>query len=166
MTVDTQSVLSIPDHQGFAECAALPATFGTAYIAIRVLAQMQRTESILIHAAAGGTGQAAIQIAQGLDATIFATVGSAEKRQWLVDTYGISKDHIFYSRDSSFADGVKRISPKGVDVVINSVVGDALQASWGCIAPFGRFIEIGKRDILSNANYPWLPSSNMSHFMR
>lgn len=72
-------------------------------------------------------------------------------------TYGIPEDHIFYSRDTSFAEGVKRqTSGRGVDLVLNSLAGEELMASWGCIAPYGRFLEIGKRDILSNKKLPML----------
>ena len=151
---NSRFVIRIPHELAFTEAAALPATFVTAHIAIHHVARMSVGESILIHAGAGGTGQAAIQIAKRLNAEIFVTVGSAAKRQWLVDKYNIPEEHIFHSRDSSFAQGIRRMTSHGVDVIINSLAGENLVASWECIAPFGRFVEIGKKDILSNSSLP------------
>lgn len=151
---NSQFVFRIPDGLTFTESAALPATFVTAHVAIHRVARMERGESILIHAGAGGTGQAAIQVAKCLDARIFVTVGSEEKKQWLVDEYDIPGEQIFYSRDTTFAKCIQRMTGNGVDVIINSLAGKHLVASWECIAPFGRFIEIGKKNILENASLP------------
>ena len=153
----SQFVLKIPSGLAFAEATALPATFVTARIAIHHLAKMEAGESILIHTGAGGTGQARDpddQIAKCLDANIFVTVGSLQKKQWLMYEYKIPEDHIFYSRDASFAQGIQHITKNGIDVILNSLAGESLVASWECIAPFGRFIEIGKKDILFNSNLP------------
>jgi NADPH:quinone reductase-like Zn-dependent oxidoreductase len=89
-------------------------------------------------------------------ATVLVTVGIDAKKQFLMETYGIPPDHIFSSRDpASFAWGVKRVtSGKGVDVVFNSLSGEGLVASWECIAPYGRFVEIGKKDILARNQLP------------
>ena len=107
----------------------------------------------MIHAGAGGVGQAAIMLAQAKGARILTSVGSQEKKALLMSTYGISGDCIFYSRDTSFVQGVmEATNGKGVDVALNSLAGDQLRATWECMAPFGRFIEIGKRDITSNMN--------------
>lgn len=148
-------VVKIPETVSFAEAASIPSTFITAYVALQELARLQPGESVLIHSAAGGTGQSAIQIAQRLGATIFATVGTDEKKQFLVESYGIPEDHIFSSRTTSFAAAIQlRTGGNGVDVVLNSLSGEGLFASWDCLAPYGRFIEIGKRDILSNQKLP------------
>jgi NADPH:quinone reductase-like Zn-dependent oxidoreductase len=89
-----------------------------------------------------------------IGAEIYAAVGSHEKKQLLV-SFGVEEDHIFSSRDTSFAHGVRRITNGyGVDVVLNSLSGDSLCATWECIAPFGRFIEIGKADIVANSGLP------------
>ncbi|KAH8695168.1 putative polyketide synthase [Talaromyces proteolyticus] len=145
----------IPEHLPFTVAAAIPAQFGTAWHVIHRLARLQRGESILIHSAAGGTGQAAIQIAQAIGATVFATVGYQRKKQLLMDTYQIPEHHIFYSRSTGFSKSIRRITNgRGVDVVVNSLVGDRLLASWECVAPNGRFIEIGKKDILSDSSLP------------
>ena len=154
----------IPEGVSLTEAEATPAQFGTAWAAIHDIARIQDGEKILIQAAAGGTGQAAIQIARCFGATIFVTVGSQSKKQLLIDEYGIADDYIFYSRDTSFANGINRMSRRRrVDVVFNSLTGESLVASWECIASHGRFIEIGKRDIASNAKPP-MRSHQCFHF--
>jgi len=112
---------------------------------------LQPGEHVLIHTAAGGVGQMAIQLAQMVGADIIATCGSREKCEFLKEVYGLKDAQILSSRDSSFVDGVYKLTNgKGVDVVLNSLSGDLLHASWRCIALFGRFIEVGKRDIHEN----------------
>lgn len=82
-------------------------------------------------------------------------MGSDEKKRLLVEDLDIPESHIFHSRDTSFAQGIGRMTDGiGVDVVLNSLAGEGLQASWECIAPFGRFIEIGKSDIMANSSLP------------
>jgi len=93
----------------------------------------------LIHAAAGGVGQMAIQIAQMVGAQVIATVGSPAKRQLLKDSFGLQDDQIFSSRDESFVEGVNKMTGgRGVDVALNSLAGPLLQATWNCMAAFGR----------------------------
>ncbi|KAI1735289.1 reducing type I polyketide synthase, partial [Xylaria scruposa] len=151
-------VVKIPPTMSFSDAAAIPTAFCTAYHSLLVVARLQKGESVLIHAAAGGTGQAAVQIAQYIGAEIFATVGSEGKRKLLIDQYGLQDDHIFYSRDSSFADGVKRMTNgRGIDVILNSLSGKLLVASWEVIAEFGRFIEIGRKDIDTRGHLPMFP---------
>ncbi|KAK2612291.1 hypothetical protein QQS21_001717 [Conoideocrella luteorostrata] len=145
------SAAVIPDGMSFETAASIPVVYSTAYYGMLELAHIKAGEKILIHAASGGVGQAAIQLAHMIGAEIFATVGSSEKKQLIMDTYGIPEDHIFYSRDTSFAASLmEATSGEGVDVVVNSLAGDLLRETWECLAPFGRFIEIGKRDINSN----------------
>ena len=151
-------VVKIPDTMGFTEAAAYPTAFSTAYYSLYEVARLQKGETVLIHAASGGTGQLAVQIAIDIGAEVFATVGFLSKKQLLMDVYGIPEDHIFYSRDTSFAKGIQRMTRgNGVDVVLNSLSGDGLVASWECIAPFGRFVEIGRRDIDSRGSLPMYP---------
>lgn len=89
---------------------------------------------------------------------MFVTVGSAEKREVVSARYGIPEDHIFNSRDASFAQDIMRATQgRGVDVVLNSLAGPLLAATWSCIAPFGRFIEIGKRDLEQNSSLEMAP---------
>lgn len=158
-------VFKIPDDMTFIEAASIPSQFGTAWEALHGLARLREGEKILIHAGAGGTGQAAIQISQHFGAEIFATVGSEAKKSVLINEYGIQADHIFYSRDTSFAKGIMRMTEnRGVDVILNSLAGESLIASWECIAPYGRFIEIGKKDILSNSKLPMYPFRKNTSF--
>ncbi|PHH81976.1 hypothetical protein CDD82_7408 [Ophiocordyceps australis] len=143
----------LPENMSFVEAAAMPLILGTAWFALNHTARLRQDETILIHAAAGGVGQMAIQIAQGVGARILATVGSPAKRQLLKDTYGLDDGGIFSSRDDSFVKGVMEATGgRGVDVVLNSLAGPLLHASWACVAPFGRFVEIGKRDIHENSS--------------
>ncbi|KAM0165973.1 hypothetical protein ACHAQE_002074 [Botrytis cinerea] len=145
----------IPEGMSFAEASALPVVFMTAWHTLHDIANLQAGETVLIHAGAGGTGQAAIQVAQLLGAEVYTTVGSKEKKELLMKHYNIPGDRILYSRNTSFAQGIKNLTNnRGVDVVLNSLSGDMLLASWDCVAPFGRFIEIGKQDILSRSNLP------------
>ena len=105
-----------------------------------------------------GLGQAAIQLAKNIGAEIFVTVGNTEKRRLIMDEYQIPEDHIFNSRDTTFAKGILRMTNgRGVDVVLNSLAGEALRKTWECIAMFGRFIEVGKKDILSNSGLEMMP---------
>lgn len=155
-----QCAVLLPSNTSFSTAAAIPTTFTTAYHSLLEIARLRAGESILIHSAAGGTGQSAIQIAKHIGAEIYATVGSDEKMRLLVDTYGISEDHIFYSRNTTFAQGVKRMTKgRGVDVVLNSLSDDGLVASWECMAPYGRFVEIGKKDIMAGTKLSMLPFS-------
>ena len=145
----------VPENLSFVAAAALPTIYCTAHYLLSHWGRMKPGETILIHSAAGGFGQAVIQLAKLYEAEIYVTVGSDEKRQFLHDTYDIPMDHMFSSRSDSFAKGIKRMTgDRGVDVVVNSLAGEALRLSWECIAPFGRFIEVGKKDIY---NYSTLP---------
>lgn len=142
----------IPDHLSFEEAASLPIIYGTAYHALVNVAALQKGETVLIHAGAGGVGQAAIVLALHLGAEIYATVGADEKRNRLVERYGLKKNHIFSSRSGDFVHGIKKLTNgAGVDVVLNSLAGPRLQDSLDVVAPFGRFVEIGKADALAGA---------------
>ena len=104
---------------------------------------------MLIHSACGGVGLAAVQLALMLEAEIFVTVGTEEKIRYIMDTFHIPRNRIFNSRDDSFLSGVLRETQgEGVDIVLNSLSGELLHASWKCVAPFGKMIEIGKRDLM------------------
>jgi acyl transferase domain-containing protein/acyl carrier protein len=120
----------------------------TAIHALTHLARLQPGERVLITSGAGGVGLHAIAHAQRLGGEIFATAGSEDKRQ-LLRGHGV--DHVFDSRSLSFADEIlERTDGVGVDVVVNSASGEALRRSWEVLAPYGRFVEIGKRDIVAD----------------
>ncbi|KAI1128976.1 hypothetical protein F5Y10DRAFT_239255 [Nemania abortiva] len=149
------SVLKLPNDLSFEAAASIVAPGITAYYSLVEVARLRKGEKILIHSAAGSTGQIAIWIAKLRGAEIFATVGFDEKKKLLMEKFNIPADHIFYSRNTSFAQGIMRVTNGyGVDVVLNSLSGDGLRASWECIAPYGRFIEIGKADIIANSSLP------------
>ena len=162
---EAHAVARIPDGMTFATAAAFPVAFLTAYYSIVRLARMQQGESILIHSAAGGFGQACIQTARLVDAEIFATVGNEDKKQCLIDTYGIKEDHIFSSRSPDFGHEIRRLTQgRGVDVIVNSLAGEGLKTTWECIAPFGRFLELGKTDVSSSTELPMSPFAKGASF--
>lgn len=138
------TVYKIPDGLTFEAVTSLLLPGITAYQCLINVARLRQSEKVLIHSAAGSTGQMAVSIAKMLGAEIFATVGFDDKKEILATKFGINPENIFYSRDTSFAKGVMRATNGyGVDVVMNSLSGDGLQASFECLAPYGRFIEIG-----------------------
>ncbi|KAJ6145304.1 hypothetical protein N7470_009199 [Penicillium chermesinum] len=152
------SAALIPEDMSFEVGATVPVVFCTAYYALFDLGRLQSDERVLIHAGAGGVGQSAIMLAQMIGAEIFTTVGSVEKKHFLMTQYGIPEDHILYSRDTSFKQGIRQLTNgEGVDVVVNSLAGDLLRETWECLAPFGRFVEIGKADITKNTRLDMLP---------
>ncbi|TLD11793.1 hypothetical protein PspLS_11646 [Pyricularia sp. CBS 133598] len=163
--VDHNIVARIPDAMTFQEAACIPVCYTTAYHALVNLGRLAKGKSVLIHAAAGGVGQAAVQIAKHLGATVYVTVGSEAKRRLLMTSYGIPEDRIFNSRDASFAKGILRVTNgRGVDCVLNSLSGELLRASWEVLATFGTFVEIGLRDILDNSRLEMRPFGKSTTF--
>jgi NADPH:quinone reductase-like Zn-dependent oxidoreductase len=149
------AAVKLPDEMSFQTAAAFPVIFTTVYYSLVHVGRLQPGESILIHSGAGGLGQACIQLARHLNTEIFVTVGNDEKKSFLMDQYHIPEDHIFYSRNLTFASKIKHMTKgRGVDVIVNSLAGEALKSTWECIAAFGRFIETGKKDILSSGHLP------------
>jgi acyl transferase domain-containing protein/acyl carrier protein len=132
--------------------APLFTVFLTAYYALAEVARLQRGERVLIHNAAGGVGLAAVQIAQWLGGEIYATAGNEEKRA-LLRSLGVP--YVLDSRTLHFADEIQAITAgQGVDVVLNAMSGEALRKSFALLAPYGRFVEIGKKDIAENSGLP------------
>jgi NADPH:quinone reductase-like Zn-dependent oxidoreductase/acyl carrier protein len=143
------SVMKMPAAWSFEAGATVPVAFLTAHYALHHLAHLQEGERVLIHGAAGGVGMAAIQIARNAGAEIFATAGSPAKRD-LVRLLGA--DHVFDSRTLDFAGEVLgRTEGRGVDVVLNSLAGEAMLRSLQVVRPLGRFLELGKRDFYENS---------------
>lgn len=114
---------------------------------------MQPGESVLIHAGTGGVGQASIAIALHMGCTVFTTVGSQAKRDFLKKTFPqLTDSHIGNSRDTSFEQLIlNQTNGRGVDLILNSLAGNQLQASVRCLAAGGRFLEIGKVDLSNNS---------------
>ncbi|HEY2001214.1 MAG TPA: SDR family NAD(P)-dependent oxidoreductase, partial [Acidobacteriaceae bacterium] len=145
VTLPAELALRKPANLSFEEGAATPITFLTAYYALMEVARMQKGDWVLIHAAAGGVGLAAIEIAKAVGAKIIATVGSKEKENY-VRALGIQ--HIFDSRSLDFSAGVMEVTQqRGVDIVLNSLSGEFISRGLDVLAPYGRFLELGKRDI-------------------
>ncbi|MDP9291520.1 MAG: SDR family NAD(P)-dependent oxidoreductase, partial [Verrucomicrobiota bacterium] len=155
-------VRRIPADLTFEAAATLPVVFMTAWHALRNVARLREGERTLVHAGAGGVGMAAIQIALHLGADVIATAGSPSKRA-LLKTLGV--EHVIDSRRGDFAEAVLKLTDgKGVDVVLNALAGEAIPMGLSCLAEFGRFIEIGKRDIYQNARIPLRPLRNNASF--
>jgi NADPH:quinone reductase-like Zn-dependent oxidoreductase len=113
------------------------------------MGRLRAGETVLVQAGAGGVGMAAIQIAQQAGAIVFASAGSPEKRE-ILRLLGV--EHVLDSRSLAFADDVLRMTGgRGADIVLNSLSGRAIQKGLSCTAPFGRFLELGKRDIHQNS---------------
>ena len=129
----------------------MPVVYMTAIYAFIHLAQLRKGESVLIQSAAGGLGLAALRIARHLGADIYATVGNREKARVLVEEFGISEDHIFSSRELSACRRLMEATgEKGVDVILCSAAGEQMYEMIRCTAPAGRFIEVGRTDIMEN----------------
>ena len=163
VTTDANSVAPIPEGIDFASAATIPTAFLTAYYAFDYLGRLEPGETVLIHGAAGGVGLAAIQIAKLKGAKVIGTAGSAHKRRML-ELLGV--EHALNSRSLNFADDVMKITGGvGVDVVLNSLAGEAITKSLQCLRPFGRFLEIGKRDLYANSRIGLRPfRNNLSYF--
>ncbi|TRX93498.1 hypothetical protein FHL15_005470 [Xylaria flabelliformis] len=144
--------VKIHESLSFEQGAAVPCVYTTTLHALVDKANLRKGQSVLIQSACGGVGLAAIQIARMIGADIYCTVGSEEKIRFLEINYGLDRSHIFNSRDSSFLPAVMRATHnRGVDVVLNSLSGDLIHASWNCVAEFGTMVEIGKRDFRRRA---------------
>ncbi|KAI1321024.1 putative polyketide synthase [Xylariaceae sp. FL0255] len=147
--VPAWSAHKILPGESFTTMASIPVAYATALYSLIDLAQLRRGESVLVHSGAGAVGLAAISIAQNLGAIIYTTVSSSSKQEFLSKRFGIPDSHIFHSRNVDFAGKIQSITQgKGVNVVLNSLTGDMMHAGWRCLAKFGRFVEIGKRELL------------------
>jgi len=154
-------IIRVLDGMSFEDAATMQATFGTAVYALLDAGRLgKERNSVLIHSTCGGVGLAALQVCQMMGAKIFATVGNEQKKEYLVNNHGIPRHHIFSSRDSSFYEGVMReTAGVGVDLVLNSLSGELLHASWRCVAQNGALLELGKRDLVGSGKL------DMRHFL-
>ncbi|MFJ4353865.1 SDR family NAD(P)-dependent oxidoreductase [Pseudomonas sp. NPDC089428] len=163
LVTNANAVARIPEGMSFEAAATIPSTFFTVYYALHHLARLEPGEKVLIHGAAGGVGIAAIQIAKWLGAEIHATAGSDEKRDFL-RLLGV--DNVYDSRSLAYADQVLAATGgRGVDVVLNSLAGEAINRNFRVLKPFGRFLELGKRDFYQNTRIGLRPfRNNISYF--
>jgi acyl transferase domain-containing protein/NADPH:quinone reductase-like Zn-dependent oxidoreductase len=148
-TFRRSAAIRMPARLTPAEAVTLPAAFLTAHYALHHLGKLNRGERVLIHAAAGGVGLAAVQLALAAGAEVFATVGSPEKQAHL---RAMGVKHIMSSRTGAFAEEIRALTGgQGVDVVLNALSGDFIAASFLVLAPGGRFLEMGKIGIWDEA---------------
>ena len=150
---DARLLAPVPDGWSFSRAAAVPVAFLTAYYGLVDLAGLGAGETVLVHAGAGGVGSAAVQIARHLGARVFATAGPGK---WgALRDLGIEEGWYASSRDLGFADAVRSATGgAGVDVVLNSLAGDFVDASLDVTARGGRFLEMGKTDLRDPATLP------------
>jgi len=155
ITCNADAAVTLPAGLSDGQAAAVTTAHATAWYGLHDLARIQPGDKVLIHSGMGGVGQAAIAIARAADAEVFATAGSAERRQMLRDM-GI--EHVYDSRSVEFADAIKRDTDgAGVDIVLNSLTGAAQRAGIESLAFGGRFVEIGKRDIYGDTRLGLFP---------
>jgi acyl transferase domain-containing protein/acyl carrier protein len=157
-----EAIAPLPDGLSAEEAATIPVAFLTALHALESCAGLQAGETVLIHGGAGGVGLAALQVAQLAGARVAMTAGSPAKRAFL---RAAGAELVLDSRDPGFADALRAAWPEGVDVVLNSLAGEAMERSLGLLKPFGRFVELGKRDYIENRRAPIRPlRRNASYF--
>ena len=162
VTTPAAVVTPIPGDLSMEAAATIPVAFLTAYHALMICARLKPNEWVLIHGGAGGVGLAALQIARWRGARIIATAGSPERRCLLAS---LGAEHVFDSRSGAFAEDVRRVTGEGVAVVLNSLSGEAMERSIGILRPFGRFVELGKRDYVANTHIGLRPfRRNLSYF--
>ncbi|MEW9522037.1 type I polyketide synthase [Streptomyces tubercidicus] len=143
---DGRTLVRIPEGWSFAQAASVPVVFLTAYYALVDLGGLQVGESVLVHAAAGGVGMAAVQLAQHLDAEVF---GTASPGKWeTLRNSGLDEAHIASSRELDFERSfLAATGGRGVDVVLDSLAGEFVDASLRLLPRGGRFLEMGKTDV-------------------
>jgi len=163
VTVDESGCAPMPSTVSAEEAATIPVTFLTAYYALVHLAALSKGDTVLIHGGAGGVGLAALQIAKWCGAKIIATAGSEDKRNTLKL---LGADVVLDSRSLAFVDAVMvETGGQGVDVVLNSLFGEAMERSIDVLKPFGRFLELGKRDYYGNTRIGLRPfRQNLTYF--
>lgn len=163
MTVAREGLMRLPAGMDLAAAATVPVAFLTAWYAVAELGRIRAGETILIHGAAGGVGLAALQIAKLKGATVIATAGTVEKRRFLAM---LGADYVFNSRTLDFVGDVLRVTGgEGVDLVLNSLFSEAMERSFELVKPFGRFLELGKRDYYSDRKLALRPfRRNVSYF--
>lgn len=153
VVADPGFMWEVPNKWTLEEAATIPVAYATSYYALCVRGNLKPGDSVLIHAGSGGVGQASISIALHAGCKVFTTVGTQEKRDFLKKMFPQLTDrNIGNSRDTSFEQLVlAETNGRGVDIVLNSLAEEKLQASIRCLAIGGRFLEIGKFDLSNDA---------------
>lgn len=138
----------------FATMATIPVSYLTAIYALLHIARLSKEDSVLIQSAAGGLGMAALEVARHVGAEIYVTVGTPEKRQFIMKRYDIDASHIISSGGvSAVASIMERTGGRGVDVILCSAATKQMHETWRCIAPLGRFVQIGPTDVHGDGNF-------------
>jgi phthioceranic/hydroxyphthioceranic acid synthase len=154
-TMPAAAIAPVPPGIDPVAAAGIPTAYLTAWYALRHVARLTEGERVLIHSATGGTGLAAVAVARLLGADVLATAGNEEKRGYL---RGMGIRHVMDSRSLDFAEQTRDATGgQGVDVVLNSLSGPAIRAGLETLRPFGRFVELGVRDILADASLGLAP---------
>ncbi|WP_341486024.1 SDR family NAD(P)-dependent oxidoreductase [Thioclava sp. GXIMD4215] len=152
LTVPAAAVMPLPEGLDLHQAAALPVAYVTAWEALRGVGRVSDGDIVLVHGGAGGLGLAAIRVARLFGARVFATASSAERQALAV---AAGAEACFDSRTLDFADALRAATGgHGADIVLNSLAGEAMLRSVEALAPFGRFIELGKRGFVENAILP------------
>lgn len=151
-----------PESLSPAAAATVPVAFMTAVYALEEMARIEPGEVVLIHGGAGAVGLAALQVALNAGARVIATAGSPQKRAFLRQA---GAELVLDSRDPGFADRLRGAGFEGVDVALNSLAAEAMERTLGLMRPFGRFIELGKRDYAENRRVALRPlRRNVTYF--
>eukprot|EP01133_Synstelium_polycarpum_P006791 gene6791-7894_t len=165
ITCDADLVFPLPSGMSESAACTLPIAYLTAWHSLITTARLSAGERVLIHSAAGGVGLAALNISLAIGAEVFVTVGTEDKRAHMA-ALGIPATHVFNSRSLEFSAAINRATNgTGVNVVLNSLSGDYIAASIACLAPYGRFVEIGKKDIYADSKLGLLPFRNNLCYM-
>ncbi|OQE36960.1 hypothetical protein PENCOP_c011G07769 [Penicillium coprophilum] len=151
VVVPQESCIKLPTGLSMADAATMLTAYVTVLYSLLEIGALKKGQSVLIHSACGGVGLAALQVCQAVGTEIYATVGNDKKVAHLMENFGLPRERIFNSRNTSFQPNLIRATGgRGVDLVLNSLSGNLLHASWECVAKFGRMIELGKRDFISH----------------
>jgi phthiocerol/phenolphthiocerol synthesis type-I polyketide synthase C len=163
VTVRADWMVRVPHDLGLTEAASLPVAVATAWRGLADLGGIVAGDTALIHGAAGGVGMAALQIARARGARTLATAGTPAKRAL---AHLMGAEAVFDSRSLDFAhQAMVATGGRGVDVALNSLSGEAMERTLDCVAPFGRFIELGKRDYYAGTRIGLRPMRrNLSYF--
>ncbi len=153
LEVPSRFLWPVPAAWSLRQAATVPLAYITAYYALVVRGQIRPGQRVLIHAGSGGVGQAAIAVALDTGCDVYTTVSTDEKGEFLKRRFPQLQDSCFAnSRDTSFEKYILRATDGyGVDLVLNSLAGDQLQASLAILAEHGKFLEIGKYDLSADS---------------
>jgi NADPH:quinone reductase-like Zn-dependent oxidoreductase/SAM-dependent methyltransferase/acyl carrier protein len=161
LRVNALLVTPIPDDLSLEAAAALLADWTVAIYSLRYIGKLVSRDKILIQAATGSIGQAAIRYAQSVDANIFAAVSNTGEKEYLMREYGLLEDHIFYTPSPFMSNQIKRKVPEGVDIVLLPSSHHSFMRKIGYVAPFGKILEVSTGNVESGVSLPSInhPSS-------